>query len=171
MLGDVPLDGLAVTLVDERYGVVGHPDSNWHKLIEAGFSLDNAKLLPVLRGEGFDETVASYGDLIALLLENADYRVALMGMGADGHIAGLLPGVSVRQDEALVVGYKADDYERLSITPTAIGRLDEVVLVTAGASKWPQLARLKTDIDSADQPAQLLKRVPKVQIYSDDKEL
>src|SRR5258708_2139506 len=40
---------LWVTLTDERYGKVGHPDSNWQQLLEAGFDPGHAKTYPILR--------------------------------------------------------------------------------------------------------------------------
>ena len=43
-------DNLVVALVDERYGPVGHPDSNWFKLEIAGFKIKGAKMIPILIG-------------------------------------------------------------------------------------------------------------------------
>ena len=40
-------------LTDERYGPVGHPDSNWSQLLQKGFDLPQAKLVPVLTGRLF----------------------------------------------------------------------------------------------------------------------
>jgi 6-phosphogluconolactonase/glucosamine-6-phosphate isomerase/deaminase len=38
------LSSLTFTLTDERFGAVGHGDSNWKQLLEAGFSLPGAQL-------------------------------------------------------------------------------------------------------------------------------
>jgi 6-phosphogluconolactonase/glucosamine-6-phosphate isomerase/deaminase len=51
---------LTVTLTDERYGPMNHPDSNWHQLIEKGFILPGAKLIPVLIGENRKDTVENF---------------------------------------------------------------------------------------------------------------
>src|SRR6185503_424745 len=39
---------LTVSLTDERYGAPGHPDSNWQQLLDGGFDLPGASLVPVL---------------------------------------------------------------------------------------------------------------------------
>src|SRR4051812_19602153 len=39
---------LAITLVDERYGDVGHSNSNLQQLIDAGFKAKQATVVPVL---------------------------------------------------------------------------------------------------------------------------
>src|SRR3990167_11435143 len=50
------LANLTVTLTDERYGPVGHKDSNWPQLEAAGFKLEGASLQPVLIDKDLEET-------------------------------------------------------------------------------------------------------------------
>jgi len=49
------LKNLTITLTDERYGEVNYPESNWYQLLQKGFSLPGAKLIPVLKGEDKNE--------------------------------------------------------------------------------------------------------------------
>ena len=51
------LTNLTVSQTDERYGPVGHPDSNWKQMQDAGFDFEGIKTLPVLRGLLLEETV------------------------------------------------------------------------------------------------------------------
>src|ERR1700759_4960942 len=48
---------LSITLADERYGEVGHSESNWAQLAQAGFKTEQATALPVLHeGADFEQT-------------------------------------------------------------------------------------------------------------------
>src|SRR5690242_15322144 len=83
--GNVPLENLTVTLTDERYGAVGHPDSNWLQLEQVGFELPGATMQPVLTGATRDETVANFAKTLDDDLNANDYRLGFFGIGPDGH--------------------------------------------------------------------------------------
>jgi 6-phosphogluconolactonase/glucosamine-6-phosphate isomerase/deaminase len=168
-LTDVPLDKLAVTLTDERYGEVGHADSNWRQLSEAGFKLSGARLRPVLTGASFDATVISFAEILEEELDRADYRLGFFGMGPDGHTAGILPGSPAVEADDLTEGYEAGPLTRITMTPAAIECLDEAVVYAVGEAKWPVLDQLDGEIDFATQPAQALKSVPQLTIFNDHK--
>jgi len=164
-----PLKNLTVTLTDERYGPVGHKDSNWQQLLEAGFRLDGASLQPVLRGKSLSQTVKEYSTVLRTGLKAADYSLALAGMGPDGHIFGIKPGSPAVVGGEDVLGYQWDDYIRITPTIKLIKQLDEVAVYAVGREKWPQLKLLKEDISADKQPAQLLKQLKKVIIFTDYK--
>ena len=163
------LEKLQVSLSDERYGPVGHSDSNWQQLVEAGLALPGARLQPVLKGLSLPETTKAYDQSLANDFANADYRIGLLGIGEDGHIAGIKPGSPAIHTNAMAVGYKWNDYIRLSMSAAAISRLDEVVVYAAGEAKRQVLEQLDQDVAIAIQPAQILKRVPRVSVYNDVK--
>lgn len=165
-----PLDGLTVSLTDERYGPTGHADSNWPQLLAAGFTAPGARLLPVLDGSSRAETVNKYEAMLLSEIKRADYSMALVGMGPDGHIFGIKPGSPSVGDKEYVVGYEWDDYDRVTPTIKLIKLLDEVVIYATGEEKWPQFKRLERDISPDKQPAQILKRLKKVIIFNDYKE-
>ena len=158
--------GLSVTLADERFGPAGHPDSNWTKLIQAGFKVAGASLAPVLTGKDTAETAKEFGDLAEKLLRGCGYRIGLLGIGADGHIAGILPGSPAASSRDLVCGYQAPDYQRLTLTPYALEILDEVIVYAIDDSKRPALENLNKNLSITEQPAQVLKRIPAVTIYN-----
>ena len=170
-LKDSPhLANLSVSLTDERYGAVGHKDSNWQQLEDKGFELKDATALPVLTGESLDQTAKKYAASLTEALDNADYSIALAGMGPDGHILGIKPHSPSVETKELAIGYKWDDFERLTLTFEALKLLDEVVLYVMGHEKWPQFDKLEESIDPSQQPAQLLKKLKKVTIFNDYKE-
>lgn len=162
------LENLTVTLTDEKYGPVGHPDSNWLQLKEAGFYLPGATLLPVLDGSDLATTVARYNNVITDAFELGDFRIGLFGAGADGHIAGIKPRSPAIDSEEMVSGYEWDDYTRITITPEAMLKLDEAVVYMIGQDKHPIIKQLaEQDLPVEQQPAQILKKIKKATIYND----
>jgi 6-phosphogluconolactonase/glucosamine-6-phosphate isomerase/deaminase len=162
-----PGSQLVVSLIDERYGVVGHDDSNWKQLMDSGFSLPGATLVPVLSGESFDATVANFADSLKNELSDADYSLVLLGIGPDGHTSGILPHSPAVEAKGLTFGYEWEQYMRITTTQHAIALLDEIVVYALGKNKWPVIDNLAKDLPVAEQPAQLLKPLRKVTVFND----
>jgi 6-phosphogluconolactonase/glucosamine-6-phosphate isomerase/deaminase len=163
------LQSLTVTLTDERYGLINHPDSNWHQLLEKGFSLPKAKIIPVLIDEDKNITVEKFNNNLNEEFTRAEYKIGLFGIGADGHTAGILPESLAVSAKDLAFGYETATFSRITITFKAIEKLDEIVVWAQGEDKWKVLKELQTDIDIIKQPAQILKKVPLLTIFSDMK--
>ena len=170
---------LTVTLIDERFGSVGHADSNWTQLLDGGFKLPGARFLPVLEGKTMAETATAYNNVLRRELAAADYSLGLLGMGADGHTSGLLPGsppaieaahLNDNLDKQLATAYNWTDYRRITTTAAALTRFNEAVLYASGEAKWPMLRRLKDPISIAEMPVQLLKQVKLLTIFTDYQE-
>lgn len=165
----VPHDKLIVTLTDERYGNVGHKDSNWQQLAQSDFTLHEAQMLPVLVHDANRKTTSQeFKDALEKALAESDYHIGLFGVGSDGHTAGILPGSDAVTSERLVVDYEAPPFERITITPSVINKLDEVVVFMQGKEKWPIVEDLlEKDIDQNIEPAQALKSAPKATLFTD----
>jgi len=170
------IKNLTISLTDERYGDVGHKDSNWQQLLENGFSLAQAKLIPILTGENRDIAVEKFNENLERKFKRADYKIGLFGIGADGHTAGILPESSAVNAEAYAFGYKTEKFERITITPKMIEKLDEAIIWAQGENKWPIIKNLleaptesvgKNNLDISKQPAQILKKVPLLTIFTD----
>ncbi|MDB5179367.1 MAG: hypothetical protein JWN01_1310 [Patescibacteria group bacterium] len=165
---DIDLAGLIVTLTDERYGPVGHAGSNWRQLEDAGLGLPGATLLPVLAGVDLEATAEEYTAILKNHLHSADYRLGLFGIGPDGHTAGILPHSPAVAATKLAASFDGGQYQRVTMTAPAIALLDEAVVYAAGEPKWPTLARLaREDAPLTEQPAQVLKAVPQLTIFTD----
>lgn len=158
---------LTVTLTDERYGAVGHKDSNWLQLEQAGFRLEKALTIPVLTNKDLGQTVSDFGVTLDTSLHSADYKIALFGMGADGHIAGILPDSTAVLADGYATGYETPDFTRLTMTFEAIKLLDEAVLYVRGDNKLKALKNLQQPLTLQHQPAQIIKRLPNVTVYND----
>ncbi len=162
------LKTLTVSLTDERYGPVGHPNSNWHQLTQAGFRLSQATLKPVLRGRSLQTTANDWADFIKQSLIGSDYSLGFFGIGTDGHIAGIKPGSLAVTSQRLAVGYSWDDYQRITITSKAIAKLNEAVAYMVGKDKHPVIRQLVDEhLSIEQQPAQVIKQLKRVTVYND----
>ena len=161
---------LTIMLVDERYGPVGHPDSNWTQLLEAGMPNKQATLLPVLQDDrSFEQTAESYRQQTETAFTTHDLVIAQLGIGRDGHTAGILPGSpAALEQQALVIGYEVAPYRRITMTFPALRQVQAAYVFAFGESKHEALIRLTTEqVDVTEQPAQILKQIPEVYLYND----
>ena len=161
---------LTIMLSDERYGLVAHPDSNFQQLQTKGFTVSGATLLPTLQpGLSLDETAAAYSIVIQQQFSKAEIIISQLGIGADGHIAGILPeSLATNSPDALVVGYQSDPFERITCTFRALQAIDANYSLVYGVDKKDALTRLQqTEVALADQPSQILKQLPEAYVYND----
>lgn len=172
VMGQLPDDltaKLTIMLTDERYGAVGHADSNAQQLDNAGFWPKQACVIPVLQ-EGLDifETTKQYESNFQHVANKADVIIGQFGMGADGHIAGLLPGSPAVSSAGYAASYHTGQYDRITLTPKALLRLTCAYVFALGNEKHAAINALGTrETDIAEQPAQLLKQLPEAYIYND----
>lgn len=169
ILRNQPHENLTVTLTDERYGPVGHKDSNWQQLLEKGFSLPQARLIPVLTGDEAVNTTLKFNQILKEELKKYSYKIGLFGIGADGHTAGILPESEAVNSPDLAYTYKTEKFERITITPKLIIELNEAVVYAKGEEKWKTLEELQYDKDIHKKPAQILKVVPLLTMFTDYK--
>ena len=164
------LQNLTIVLTDERYGALNHPDSNWYQLMKKGFDLPGAILIPTLIGEDIIATTKKFNIILGKQLEKAEYKIGLFGVGKDGHTAGNLPGSIAVLSQDLACHYETPAFARITITPRAIKMLDEAVVWMQGQEKWQVVKDLLgSDIDIIKQPAQILKKIPLLTIFTDYK--
>lgn len=171
LLVERDLSGLSVALTDERFGPVGHLDENWQQLLDGGFALPGAELYRTLTGDNRTVATQKFGAWLDQQLTTVDYRIGLFGVGADGHTAGLKPGSPAITSTEVAADFMGEDFERITMTFLAIERLDEVVLQAFGSEKAQVLGQLlHEDLPLNQQPAQVLKRVPRCTLFTDVEE-
>lgn len=166
-LEDIDLSNLTVTLSDERYGPLGHNDSNWTQLEQLGLYLPGANMQPVLSGKSLEQTVKDYNNLLKRSFVESDFKIGFIGIGPDSHIAGIKPASPAISAKGMAVGYKWDDYVRITMTFPAIEHLDCAVTYLAGESKKDAIAKLSGNTSSQQTPSQILKKLKQVIIFND----
>lgn len=169
--------------VDERYGPVGHANSN-ALLIEQKTGLERLcqeygiEYKPMLSPDlSLEDTVSQYADWLSHSLPLCPRRIAVLGIGPDGHTAGILPTDAARFDQtfnidSLVVGYEAQSgpfRQRITITPKMLQYCTDVVVVAMGEAKRKVLQQiLAEDSQPIHQlPAGLLRSSQNVHIFTD----
>lgn len=160
---------LSILLADERFGPVGHTDSNATQLLAAGFNHKQATILPVLLGVStLADSLLRYEELARQALNEADYVIGQFGIGSDGHIAGILPGSPAVSSRDVVAAYQAGPYQRLTLTARALKRLSVAYVFAYGDDKREVLQQLRDTTLSYDiQPSQILKELPEAYVYND----
>ena len=166
-------DDLTIALTDERFGPYNHPDSNWFLLRQAGFDPKRAQVIETLKpndSSDLNTVIARYNGEIDGLLDEVMMALGQFGMGADGHIAGILPDSPATNETtySAVTGFAGTPYDRITITFSAIRRLHSAFLIAMGEDKRLQLERLiNQDAPLNAQPAQIIKQVNEAYLYND----
>lgn len=161
---------LTLLLVDERYGPVDHINSNCKQLIDCGFDQKLATVITVLQPNmSFSDTRKHYNDAVAKAFADHDVVIAQLGIGSDGHIAGIIPGSSAStEDTQLVAQFHHDPFDRLTLTFPALRQIDVAYVFAFGTAKYQPLANLHDkNLPLTEQPAQILKQLPEVYIFND----
>lgn len=165
------LSRLYISLVDERFGPVGHADENWQQLLNTGFEPTGAHLYRPLSGQNRQATTSQFSDWLKEQLKSSDFSVGLFGIGADGHTAGIKPHSKSVSSIEWATSYTWNDFERITMTPMAITTLDLAVTQASGQDKHNTIKQLLAyDVSIDDQPAQVLKQVKRSILFTDYKE-
>jgi len=162
------LKRLHVCLVDERFVPVRDKNSNWERLASDGFDQMFTESHPIIKYNLDAQALTSdYNQLITDILKDKNlYVIGLFGIGADGHTAGLLPGNPVMDSGDYVATFKGDDFERITITPKMIERIDEAVVFSMGTTKYDAIQKFIDDDDSIIA-TQVLKKIKNIRLYTD----
>jgi 6-phosphogluconolactonase/glucosamine-6-phosphate isomerase/deaminase len=123
---------------------------------------------PVLTEEtlSLDACALRYETVLQTLVQTHARTIAIFGIGADDHIAGMLPeSVAVREKSRLVVGYEAGTFIRITITPPFFSFIHTAYVYAQGEGKLSAVKRLADVYDVSTHPDQLLKCVPAYTVF------
>jgi len=178
---------LTVALVDERYG--NDTDSNFNRLtgLEGAKKIKQlgAKFMPIVKkGDDIHKARRGYNSFLEKVFNSDSTTLAILGLGTDFHIAGILPHKvhdSYIFYETNVVSYNLDEIStsdneyrnRITITFSAMAKFDEVWVYAVGKSKksviqefWKMLDN--PDIANINQiPAHALALLPELTLFTD----
>lgn len=160
---------LTMLLADERYGVVAHEESNATKLFAAGFDPKLGTLLSVLTPNTSFAATRDHFDILARqAFKEADIIIGQFGIGADGHIAGILPHSAAVTSPDFVCAYAAEPFQRLTLTHHALKRVIVAYVLAYGIDKHEALDLLsKKMVPYSEQPSQFIKELPEAYVFND----
>jgi 6-phosphogluconolactonase/glucosamine-6-phosphate isomerase/deaminase len=170
-LSESQLDKLTILLIDERYGSVDNKDSNYLKLQNAGLDFSKVTNYSILSAGQTSpkEAAADYSKVIDDLLNSGSYIFAQLGLGADGHTAGILPNSPASYDlDESVISYTADDFTRITLTFKSLKKISKAVVVALGQNKMEPILNLANkELSLSEQPAQIFKQLPEAYIINE----
>lgn len=161
---------LVIMQTDERFVALESPDCNWHQLKLAGFDTKKAETYPALTENtgGLQQTASDYALTAQQQFERADYIFGQFGIGADGHIAGVLPNSVGVSSKALAVGYQTKEFGRITLTLEALKKVDRAMAFAYGATKASALQKVKdTKLTLNKLPSRVLWDIKVSTVYND----
>lgn len=175
----------SVALVDERYGKPFHEESNELMLRETGFlrylQMRDIPFNPILHGKSRDTTATDYDGKLRELFSRYQKHIAILGVGMDGHTAGIPADPSVweefrikgRSQTEMAVDF--DDHgkfynERVTMSFLALSMMDVLIVLVFGQDKKRPLEWMFADGPEDEVPSRFFKRedmAPKTILITD----
>lgn len=152
---DIAWDCVEIFFGDERFVPPDHPDSNYRMAREsllAGGVVRPRALLPMptdgtpqVCAEAYEEILRQQYGASILDPDVPLFDLMLLGLGADGHTASLLPGQPVLQERARWVAPVAQGRPeiRLTLTYPALESSRTILFLVAGADKAEAVRRVR----------------------------
>ncbi|MDP3987782.1 MAG: 6-phosphogluconolactonase [Candidatus Levybacteria bacterium] len=166
----------AVAMVDERYGEPFHPQSNDKMIKETGFvqylKNQNIAFYPILqKDKSQEQTSNDYDENVRYLLTFFPKSAAILGIGKDGHTAGIAPNRKdftnlIFQQKNLFVSEFSDSKnmeeggfgKRITITFDALSKIDFLIILAFGENKKKALGLMFKDGSIEEVPARFFTR-------------
>ncbi len=139
--------GLVLLFSDDRYVPSDSDQSNFHqsRALFASLGVAAAQVLRIRTELPLtDATLDSERQLVRLLRGGRRITLGLLGLGADGHTASLFSAADLAraQGRLAISVHRPDGRDAVSVTPTVLERVDQLIFVVAGADKRVALSAL-----------------------------
>ena len=160
---------LTIAQADERFQPENKEDINAYQIEKSGLTF-----YAVDQKGTMEESAQKYNQTISKLYKNTDFRIAILGIGDDGHTVGLLPGYRKLWDkDTFAVGYKNKGRfpQRVTFTPKALQQCNFAVVCLAGKTKKQVLWKLERESEEGLNifPASILYSIPEAVVLADAK--
>ena len=162
-----------VGMIDERYGEKFHAQSNELMIQNTGLlrylTMRGIIFHPILKGEeGIIETTSAYDNEVRSMFSQYQNLVGVLGIGNDGHTAGILPDSSqykidmsnsAKYDYVSFYEYPDELYkQRISMTLLGLSMLDLYIILAFGEDKKEALIQMFGDTSEENIPARFYLR-------------
>jgi len=133
-------DGLHLLYSDDRYVPIGSESSNFHQTLPLvnALALPGSAVLRVRPELPLERAALDYeGQLAAMLRSGTRIGLGLLGLGADGHTAGLFSAAHLEQARGrLAIGVqRPDGMQGITVTPELLSQIAEPLFLVTGADK------------------------------------
>jgi len=169
---DHKYEEVVVCMEDERWNInPHHVHSNFESLKSMDFlkklKTKGALVTTILNGLHIDQDTSEFNQLIDSYIKK-DYKIVLfMGIGKDGHTAGIIPTDEETFNKTYNTGAWAVYHtnidpifpKRITITPKTIHQADNVVVYAIGAEKANILRKLASQVNISKMPAKLFSEI------------
>ncbi len=156
----------AVAMVDERYGEKLHQDSNELMIKNTKFlnylESKNIRFFPILNNESLENTSLNYDETMRFVFNHFAKTVAIMGIGEDGHTAGIPVGVGEELGSDLVTFYTnfpSKLNNRITLTYKALEQIDLLIILVFGKEKQKTLNKIFKEGSIAEIPARIFQKL------------
>lgn len=174
------LENLQLAQVDERYDINPlHKDSNQKAIIDGAeiiqlLAAKGAHVRWMLNAQSVEIETASYNRFVSRAAESQrTVQIAILGIGEDGHIAGIKPGEkslfgSRFLSDEMAVSYESDDFPlRMTLTIWALQKFEALFVYAIGEQKRRVLLSLERDESLHKSPVHFLKSHQNTAVYTD----
>ncbi|MCL4354744.1 6-phosphogluconolactonase [Patescibacteria group bacterium] len=164
-LKNVDLKLGAAAIVDERFGKKMHENSNEKMIEETGlidfFKKQSIRFYKVLEDKEIEETTKDYDETVRFLLYQFKKSIGILGIGEDGHIAGIPPGINLNNQTQNDLVISFDNFpgkhrERITLTFLALSMLDLIIVLVFGKEKKKALKKMLKEGSIEEIPARFL---------------
>jgi len=160
---------VGLTYTDERHVPPDSPESNYGNTLPMlrALRIPEERILRVRTDLGLEEAAAAFErDLGQALEAGAQFPLALLGLGEDGHTCSLFTQENLKSCEGrlAVAVRRANGSARVSIAPDLLARVRRVIFLVTGPEKAPMLRRLLED-PRAVVAGQAVARCPNVEVW------
>jgi 6-phosphogluconolactonase len=138
--GLVPAPGLTVLFSDDRYVPSDSDQSNYHqsRALFTALGLTAQQVLRIRTELPLAQATAdSESRLTQLLGDGRRITLGLLGIGADGHTCSLFSAADLQRARGrlAISVHRPDGRDAVSVTPTVLERVDQLIFLVAGADK------------------------------------
>lgn len=171
----------AFAMVDERFGMPMHENSNEKMLRDSGLfrymQMRNIPFYPMLNSKSREEAAEDYDQTVRTFLAQYQKHIAILGVGMDGHTAGIPSQISnlksqkskpdwmkdlyERAKNRMVIDYddsKGFYKERITMTFQGLSMMDLLIVLVFGRDKLPALQAVFSEGPEEEIPGRFLKR-------------
>ena len=143
----LPAPGLTLLFSDDRYVPSDSDQSNYHQSrpLFTSLGLSPDQILRIRTELPLKEAMFDSERRLAQLLSGGRrITLGLLGLGADGHTASLFSAADLERAKGrlAISVHRPDGRDAVSVTPTVLERVDQLIFVVAGADKRTALDAL-----------------------------